>query len=127
MGAETLAVKRCCHCRQTLPLDAFWRNRGRGDGREDTCATCRSVLREQARAATQAAEEAREAVPPPVWDERLLRYLVPLWRPEAAGADPETLDRLGDVLWKLICDPDHPQYRQAYETALELRRRKRVR
>jgi len=41
------ATKRCCGCKQVLPLDAFARHANRPDGR---CTTCLECNREQSRA-----------------------------------------------------------------------------
>jgi hypothetical protein len=35
-------TKYCYACRRTLPLEAFARHRGRGDGYQSSCRVCKS-------------------------------------------------------------------------------------
>jgi hypothetical protein len=41
--AKALTMKTCSHCKQTKPLDAFARRRGRADGRHNYCKPCASA------------------------------------------------------------------------------------
>lgn len=47
------ATKECSRCRNILPLDSFYRSRGRGDGRDCYCSDCRRGIQKSPRLKAQ--------------------------------------------------------------------------
>jgi Stc1 domain len=54
--SETPSSKRCNACGETLPLDAFYADSRRRDGRRSTCKACVERVRADARQAQQEAQ-----------------------------------------------------------------------
>lgn len=44
------AAKLCWKCRQTKPLDDFWRDKSKTDGREGVCKQCKNQIKRERRA-----------------------------------------------------------------------------
>ena len=59
-----LPVKRCTHCGEEKPLDAFPRDRTSPDGRSRWCKTCKSVASQEYYARKKATPD---VVKPPKW------------------------------------------------------------
>lgn len=116
MGAQVAAVKRCSKCGVIKDSALFSRNAQRRDGLASQCNPCANALK-GARRAQERAKPKRAKTPPPPLDPVALREFLFIWRPEAEGLREPELRNLEEVLWGLICDDDHPQYRAAYACA----------